>query len=93
VCLAGGHQELKRNEVLELLDYYHLPNKALVHISADSILLEVGFCFVFLFYDVMGFLFLSHQEYKGHVNQFILMFFKSKSLAFKGIYLVDQNSS
>lgn len=74
VCLAGGHQEEKRLEVLDLLEFY-----AQGKLSSTLPLLH-------------GNEFLVLEDLRGKISQFVIMFYKAKTLAFKGIYVLDPKS-
>lgn len=75
ICLAGTIHEDKRREVFQLIDYYHRGDTNRADSQAHAEMeAENG--------NAVGL--------KGAVNQFVLMFYKSKVLAFKGIYCVDQ---
>lgn len=73
VCLAGGHQEERRLEVLDLLDFYAQGRQ-----SATLPLLQGDF--------------LVAEDMRGRIAQFVLMFYKAKTLAFKGVYVLDPKS-
>lgn len=71
VCLAGGHQEEKRLDVLDLMDFY-----AQGTLSSTLPLLQ-------------GSEFVVSEDMRGKISQFVIMFYKAKTLAFKGIYVLD----
>eukprot|EP01031_Cornospumella_fuschlensis_P030789 gene30789-37197_t len=75
VCLAGTHQEEKREEVLELLDFYMAGKPPRCGLQALSEVLDSPL----------------HVEWGGRVAQCVLMFYKAKNLAFKAVYAVSPN--